>query len=316
VEELLAPVPHRMFTLTVPKRIRPFFLWERKLLGTLARCAADTIRQFYQHMLQELRGTPGIVTSIQTFGNQAANYHPHVHCLAADGLFVPDGTFRSPSFFSSMDIVELFQRTVLKAFVQQELIPQEVAENMLSWPHSGFHVHIGARLMPDDHHALDATLRYAARAPVSLCRLQYDREKQQVTYSYTSAYDKREHVERLSACEFIARLTTHVPGRYERLIRYYGVYSSRSQGVRRAREAGGGVDRGEIEEKPPPTHLRRQWQRLLQRVFNVTLRCPTCETEMKIIAVITEEEPIHKILAHLKTKKIDPRAGPFAEQAA
>jgi hypothetical protein len=66
VTELLEPVPHRMFTLTVPKRIRPFFLWERKLLGLLARCAAETIRTFYRHMLQEPGGTPGIVTSIQT----------------------------------------------------------------------------------------------------------------------------------------------------------------------------------------------------------------------------------------------------------
>jgi len=52
--------------------------------------------------------------------------------------------------------------------------------------------------------------------------------------------------------------------------------------------------------------------------------CPTCGTEMKIIAVVIKHEPIclcvsahrqvHKILSHLKTKKIDPGAGPFAEQ--
>jgi hypothetical protein len=45
-ERLLAKVPHRMITLTVPKRIRPFFLWDRKLLGLLARCAAETIKIF------------------------------------------------------------------------------------------------------------------------------------------------------------------------------------------------------------------------------------------------------------------------------
>jgi len=33
--ELLASFPHRMITLTVPKRIRPFFLWDRKLLGVV-----------------------------------------------------------------------------------------------------------------------------------------------------------------------------------------------------------------------------------------------------------------------------------------
>jgi len=254
------------------------------------------------------------IHELDHFGNQAANYHPHVHCLAADGLFVPSGSFHSPAFLSPVDIAELFRRTVLEAFVGQELLPEEVARNMLSWPHSGFHVHIGPRLHPGDGDALGATACYAARAPISLSRLHYDRENQQVIYSYISAYDRREHIERLSACEFIARLTTHIPGHCERLIRYYGVYSSRSQGVRRARAHG--LDGGEIEEKPPAAHLRSHWQRLLQRVFHVTLRCPTCETEMKIIAVITEDEPIHKILAHLKSKKIDPRAGPFEEQAA
>jgi len=39
-------------------------------------------------------------------------------------------------------------------------------------------------------------------------------------------------------------------------------------------------------------------------------------TEMKIIAVITEDEPIHKILDHLKSRKINPRAGPFTVRAA
>jgi hypothetical protein len=126
-----------MFTLTVPKRIRPFFLWERKLLGLLARCATESIKQFYRLILNEPRGTLGIVTSIQTFGNQAANYNPHIHCLVADGLFLSDGSFRSTSLILPLDIAELFRRTVLEAFVEQGLLPEEVALNMLCWPHSG-----------------------------------------------------------------------------------------------------------------------------------------------------------------------------------
>ena len=45
--DLLENLPHRMITLTVPKRIRPFFLWDRKLLGLLARCSAETIKYLY-----------------------------------------------------------------------------------------------------------------------------------------------------------------------------------------------------------------------------------------------------------------------------
>jgi hypothetical protein len=37
---------------------------------------------------------------------------------------------------------------------------------------------------------------------------------------------------------------------------------------------------------------------------------------MNVIAVNTQSEPTQKILEHLKSRKIDPRAGPFNEQAA
>jgi hypothetical protein len=51
-------------------------------------------------------------------------------------------------------------------------------------------------------------------------------------------------------------------------------------------------------------------------VFEENLTCPRCGTEMKIVSVLTEREPVNKILAHLKKKGIDARAGPFADRAA
>jgi len=180
-----------------------------------------------------------------------------------------------------------------------------------------FHVHIGPRLLPDDGDALGATARYAARAPISLSSLHYDRKRNTIAYSYTSSYDHREHIEELSPLELIARLATHIPNRYEHLIRNYGIYSGRSQGLRRAK----GTTTPELEtetlnRKPTPTHSSRQWQQLLQRVFHVSITCPTCGTEMKIISFISEAEPVDKILSHLRNKGIDARAGPFADQAA
>jgi hypothetical protein len=120
-----------MITLTVPKRLRPFFLWDRKLLGLLARVAAQTITIFYREMTGEPRGVPGVVVSVQTFGNAAATYHPHCHCLVTNGVFLPDGTFVSTPLLPPVDIAELFRRLLLGAFVERELISETVAENML-----------------------------------------------------------------------------------------------------------------------------------------------------------------------------------------
>ncbi|MEO8084787.1 MAG: hypothetical protein ABI780_13265, partial [Ardenticatenales bacterium] len=39
---LLAPAPHRQMVFVLPKRLRPYFRWRRKLLGDLARIAART----------------------------------------------------------------------------------------------------------------------------------------------------------------------------------------------------------------------------------------------------------------------------------
>ncbi|MFQ6105411.1 MAG: hypothetical protein ACE5OP_14145 [Candidatus Glassbacteria bacterium] len=69
-------------------------------------------------------------------------------------------------------------------------------------------------------------------------------------------------------------------------------------------------------ETRAPTHWRRKWAELLRLVFEVNLACPRCGREMKIISVLTETEPIYKILSHLKEKGTCARAGPFADSAA
>ena len=83
-EEVLAPVPHRHAVFTVPRALRGLFLRERRLLGLLTQCAAETITRCWRVALGRRDGVPGVVASIQTFGRQA-NWHPHVHALVRVG---------------------------------------------------------------------------------------------------------------------------------------------------------------------------------------------------------------------------------------
>jgi hypothetical protein len=227
-------------------------------------------------------------------------------------VFLPDGTVVSASFLPPVDIAELFRRTVLREFVKKELMSEEVAENMLSWPHSGFHVHLGPLIHEDEGELLKTTARYCARAPLSLSRLSYDRETQTVTYAYTNPYDNTDATETLSPLELIARLCTHIPNLREQIVRYAGAYAHRTRGLWRKR----GITAGETRTSPPAQRWKKSWAELLQLVFEVSLACPRCGCEMKIVSVITGSEPIEKILRHLRDKGIDPRAGPFADSAA
>jgi hypothetical protein len=45
---------------------------------------------------------------------------------------------------------------------------------------------------------------------------------------------------------------------------------------------------------------RVDWARLLRRSFSVdVLECPKCHGRLRVVGVITEREPIQRILAHL-----------------
>ena len=52
---------------------------------------------------------------------------------------------------------------------------------MLSWPHSGFHVHQGVRIEADDALGLLQVARDSARAPIAPERRSDDTSKEQVT---------------------------------------------------------------------------------------------------------------------------------------
>ena len=62
---------------------------------------------------------------------------------------------------------------------------------------------------------------------------------------------------------------------------------------------------------------RRRWAELLRRVFDIEVSvCPACAGAMRIIAFVTAQQAVRRILAHLERNGIDARAGPWADAAA
>ena len=82
----------------------------------------------------------GIVACLQTHGSRA-NWHPPLHLLVTDGGFRTDGTVVSWPVHDTARLTEAFRRAVLRLFVRSALFDEDQAAGMLTWPHSGFHVH-------------------------------------------------------------------------------------------------------------------------------------------------------------------------------
>jgi hypothetical protein len=92
-QELLEDVPHRQVVFTIPKRLRIFLRYDRKLLGELAGCAWRALKLYFSGYFDGTGVKPGAVGFVQTAG-ELLNFHPHVHVLITDGGFLPDGAFR------------------------------------------------------------------------------------------------------------------------------------------------------------------------------------------------------------------------------
>ena len=82
----------------------------------------------------------------------------------------------------------------------------------------------------------------------------------------------------------LAHLVTHVPGRYEQTVRYYGYYSNKSRGLRTKAETDDDIP-VIVKKEMSSQEWRQNWARLIQKIYEVDpLLCPKCQGEMRIIA--------------------------------
>ncbi len=301
---LLAPVPHRQVVLTIPKRLRAYCLYRRRLLGEIARVAARTVTAAIRTLTGERELTVGIVACLQTHGSRA-NWHPHLHLLVTDGGFRPDGTFVGSPAHDTARLTEAFRRAVLRLFVRLDLFDEDQAAGMLTWPHSGFHVHTAVWVPEDDRAFATRLARYCARNPVALERLTYDRTAKAVTYRSDKSDGPTAGTETVDPLEFLARVLVHIPDKGHVTTRYYGWYANRPRGMRCKAEPSAAAVPPAIVPAPrlAPSEATRRWATLLQQIFEVDpLACPACHGAMRIVAFITQPSVIDQILSHLRAR--------------
>ncbi|MGA1825106.1 MAG: transposase [bacterium] len=78
---------------TEPIRRLIYFRNDRTLLTQLCRCAYKSLLEFSRITLSLEDALPGAVLTIHTFGDFPHKFHPHIHMIASDGLFLKNGLF-------------------------------------------------------------------------------------------------------------------------------------------------------------------------------------------------------------------------------
>jgi len=122
----------------VPRLVRHFFARRREWLGDLCRIAERLLSRAYAAALPA--GRPALIVFVQTFGDRV-NFNPHLHVLAADGVFLPGGCFVALPRVPGNLLAEGFRRAVLDFLVENEAVSEELRARILAWRHGGFSAH-------------------------------------------------------------------------------------------------------------------------------------------------------------------------------
>jgi hypothetical protein len=301
-ETLLLDVPHRQVVFVIPKMLRIFFKYKRRLLGDLCRAAVNALLKYLQATTgTELR--PGIVASIQTFGRKI-NFHVHLHFLVTEGGEDSEGRFHHLASFQDSLLAEFFSREVFALLLREGLISEAVVEKIASWRHSGFSVH--SKVRAETRQEAERVGKYMIRPLLSLQRLSLDEREGKVCYRFGEG---AEEVERMDYLEFIARTTSHIPDKGQVTVRYYGLYGNAHRG--KVGKAQPDKHPFIIIEQECPRVPRRGWAEMIRKVYEVNpMACPKCQAEMRIIAFITDYAVVDRIINHLKLTFVAERPPP------
>ena len=313
-QQLLLTLPHRQFVFSIPKALRVFFRHDQRLFSEVSSLIFSMITDFYQAAARTTIRSAAVI-AYQPFGD-LLRFNSHWHALILEGGFDTEGQFVFLPIHDTQKLTECFRRRVIGLFLRKNLITESFSEMLLSWRHSGFSVNNSVRMAGDDHKARVSLAQYIARAPLSLEKLHYDELAGKALYHSTYNPYLGENLKVWDALDFLALATSFIPPQGVRLIRYFGLYSSRSRwkwplwqhvaahaplGWKRTHEQ----DSTNPKPEPPTRTLpesasRSAWARLIAQVYEVNpLVCPRCTSEMRVLAVITDAAEVKKILRHL-----------------
>jgi ribosomal protein S27E len=312
-QEVLKHVPHRQWVFSIPKRLRIYFLFDRKLLTKLSRCAWKVLNLYLTHALPYKDAKPGAAIAVQSFGD-FQNFNPHLHVLATDGCFYNDDAFMVCPPPNTRDLEELFRYEVFKMLKSEGKITDVIIENMMNWRHSGFNVYCGKAIWPHNEEGLENLARYIIRASFYQERMTYIAANDSSDGVSKVVYQSKDgtSTKTFGALDWLAQLVTHIPNKGEQMVRYYGFYSNKSRGLRKKAGTDDQVP-ALIDSGLSRKAFRKNWARLIQKIYHVDpLLCPNCSGSMKIISFIEDSEVIKKILKHLDLWEVRPKPPPRA----
>jgi hypothetical protein len=200
---------------------------------------------------------------------------PHLHILATDGAFSPEGTFHPLEPCDGEAIVKLFREAFLERLLAKHAISEELKVKLLGWRHPGFSVHVGEPIPPNDARAIEDMASDVVRNPVSLKRLVYiDGHKAVVYRALRPNPSLGANFVAMDPLEWLARMADHIPDPGKHRTLFYAHYANRARGARAKEKE---LLEGPGAEAPQKRRCSPTWAQLISKAYHADpLTCRRC----------------------------------------
>jgi hypothetical protein len=214
---------------TIPEELR-------KVLGAdhgLFKAMMDAVSQTLKQLVKPRRGAvSGVICVLHPFGKDL-KLNPHVHVLVTEGGLNGEGEWVPITFFEYGSLRRIWQYQLLKA-VKRRLpnSPENsvLIDRLFRDHKEGFYV-FAKRRVTSAKGIARYVARYVRHPAIAESRIsEFNRLTNTVTFWYKDEASGERQFVVLGALEFIARLVRLIPDKNLKLIRYYGLYSRRTEG--------------------------------------------------------------------------------------
>lgn len=242
IKNQMLNLPHRHVVFTLPHRLNKLIKSNRKeLFNILFKAAADTFKDWMDF---KYKLTPGIISVLHTFG-ETKDYHVHLHMIVSWGgisnltksLQTIKGEYVDYKFIQTKfrckfedALINYYRSGEMKHNFQNRIdfmrFVKQVNDKM-------WRIHLEPAMeIPTQ------VVRYIGRYSKRACLSEYkitEIDGENISFKhkdYKNLDINNKPIEReltLNYTEFFPRLLQHVPLRYFRIVRYYGVYSTKSK---------------------------------------------------------------------------------------
>ncbi len=239
IKRRMLKIKHRHIVCTLPHSLHPLMKQNEQLLfGSLMRASAETFKDWFE---SKHRLKIGIILVLHTYGEQK-DYHPHVHMIVSwGGVDIKTGALQE---IKEEYVNYKFLQKKFRCKFEDELVylndsgklehdfvnRQDFMSHLKQVNEKDWQLHLEP--------AIDTpvqVIRYIGRYSKRACLSEHkitNIDGEYISFKYKDYKDRDENKKpkekelSLHYSEFFPRLLQHVPAKYFRIVRYYGLYSN------------------------------------------------------------------------------------------